>query len=201
MSVVHRTGYLTSERNHHVILHLIHRSRTPFHLFQTIDTFKVQYIRVSTIQTGRFVRSVQVEDQFVFSTHFGSPIIECSHKLIVTIHKIDLKTFYSHVGIMTANVLHITLESIITGPKNDAYIFGGCIIYQFFQINLFHHLHQIRLQIYRPAFVKYHIFNTVCRSKINVGFISRIIYSGHKINAIQIPSIPPVPCYFAGFDP
>ena len=79
---------------------------------------------------GRFVRSVQVEDQFVFSTHFGSPIIERSHKLIVTIHKIDLKTFYSHVGIMTANVLHITFESIITGPKNNTHIFGGCIIYQ-----------------------------------------------------------------------
>ena len=102
---------------------------------------------------------------------------------------------------MTANVLHITVKSIITGPKNDAHIFGSCIIYQFFQINLFHHLHQIRLQVHCPAFVKYHIFYTVCRSEINVGFISRIIYSGHKINPIQIPVVPPIPCHFAGFDP
>ena len=147
------------------------------------------------------MRSMQIENQFIFSTHFGSPIIECCHILIVTIHKIDLKAFDSHVGKITANVLHITIEGIITSPKNDTYIFGSCIIYQFFQINIFHYLHQIRLQVDCPTFIKDYIFYSVCRSEINIYFISRIIYSGDKINAIQVPVIPPIPCHFTGFDP
>ncbi len=147
------------------------------------------------------MRSMQIENQFIFSTHFGSPIIECCHILIVTIHKIDLKAFDSHVGKITANVLHITIEGIITSPKNDTYIFGSCIIYQFFQINIFHYLHQIRLQVDCPTFIKDYIFYSVCRSEINICFISRIIYSGDKINAIQVPVIPPIPCHFTGLDP
>ena len=89
--------------------------------------------------------AMQVKNQLVFSTHFSGTIVECSHFLIVTVHKVHFETLYSHFGIMTAHIFHITLECMITGPKDDTYIFGSCVIYQFFQVNLLDTLHQIRL--------------------------------------------------------
>ena len=129
LCIIHRSGNLTNKRKHHIILYLIYRRSTPFHLLQPIYSFEIEHIRISTIQTSRFMSAVKIENQFIFSTHFSSTIIECGHFLIIAVHKVYFEALYSHFSIMTANIFHIPLERMITGPKNNTHIFGRRVIH------------------------------------------------------------------------
>ena len=116
LCIIHRPCHLTDKRNRHIIFYLIHTLRTPFHVLQSMNSLKIQYIRISTVQSGRLIHAMQVKEQFIFSAGFRRPIIESDHFLIIPIHKINLETLHSQFSIMATQIFHISVECIITGP-------------------------------------------------------------------------------------
>ena len=137
----------------------------------------------------------------VAGTGFSGFIDKVGHELIIPVHKIDFETFHSHLLIVTADIFHISGKCVIPGPQNNTDTFVGCIIHNLRKVDLRHHLHQICFFIDSPSFVENHIFDAFSGSKVNIVFIRFIIYSGFKIHSADVPGIPPVPRYLAGFYP
>ena len=166
-----------------------------------MHSLKVQYIRIGTVQAGRLMRTVQIKNQGIFGTHGSCTVIEICHQLGITVHKVNLESFYTHFREITAYILHVAFESIISCPQNNAHVTGCRIVYQFFQVYFLHNLHQISLQVHSPSFIQNHIFNAIQRSKINISLVGCIVYSGLEVYATEVPVIPPFPGYFSRFDP
>ena len=48
--------------------------------------------------------------------------MEVHHHLVVAVHEVHLESLDSHLRIVLAHLLHITLERPIASPKNQAHI-------------------------------------------------------------------------------
>ena len=95
LSIVDRTCNHTDIRHSHIVLHHIHIRLAPLHLLQTEDSLEVDDIRVCSVKTRRLCASVEVHKQFMLCADLGSVIVEVAHRLVVTIHKVDLKALYT----------------------------------------------------------------------------------------------------------
>ena len=201
LGIIYRAGNHTDKREGYVVSDHIIRSRRPFQLFQPIHTFIIDNVRIRTLQAGRFTDPVEINHHFISGTSFGRTIEEVYYLLIVTIHKVHFETFYPHIGILFHHVLHITVESIITCPKDNFHIFRLGIRYDFFQIDLRDHLQQVGFQVDCPTFIQDHILDTMLGSEVDIIFIGIIIDTGTKINIINIPVVPPIPGNLTRLDP
>ena len=74
------------------------------------------------------MRAVQVEHQPVSGGRFGSTVIEGGHQLVVAVHEVYLEALDTHLRIVFADPLHITVESPVPGPEDDAYVFRCGIV-------------------------------------------------------------------------
>ena len=142
---------------------------------------------------------MKIDQHFPCGTFAGNFFVEIYHPLIVALHKVNFNPFYSPCFKLIECFLQFVVERFPGNPKNNVNIFFFSVVNQFFYINVFFLLHNIRK--YVPAFVKNNVLQSVFRCKIDVVFIGRVIYAGHKINTVNVVGVPPVPGYFSGFNP
>ena len=150
-------------------------------------------VRPCPVQSGRLVGAVEINEEVIFGSHLGSTPVEIHHRLVIPVHEIHLETLHSHLGIMTADILHVPVESQIAGPEDDAHTALLSILAKHRDVNLRNHLHKVGLLVHSPALIEDDILDTVGGSKINVVFVGLVVDSGTEIHTIEIPVIPPVP--------
>ena len=193
LRVVHRTGHLTDERNGHVVGHLIHRRVAPLHLFKPVHTLEVHDIRVGALESGRLVGTVEVHQQVVFGAHLGRPAEPVGHRLVVAIHEIHLEALDAHLGVVSADILHILRKRPPASPEDDAHTAPGGIRNQFGEVNLRHLQHEVVGIFHCPSLVENHILDAVLRSEVDVVAVGFVIDAGLEIHTLQVPRVPPFP--------
>ena len=201
LRVIHRTCHHTCKWNRSIKLYHIIIHGLPFQLFHAGNTFVIDDIGISTLQTCGFMNTMEVEHDLVFCTRSGSSVKELRDLLIVTIHKVHLETFDAHICIVLNHILHIAVEGFITGPEHQTHIFRFRIRGKLFQIDFRNYLHQVSLLVYSPTFVKDDIFDAMFGGKIDVILIGIVVDAGMEIHAVDIPIVPPIPSHLARFDP
>ena len=137
----------------------------------------------------------------IFRRHRRHSVVEINHFLVVAIHKIHFKSFDSHLAVVLAHMLHVSVDGIISCPKHkpDVAFVGVC--YKFFKIYFRHHLEQISLLVHSPSFVQNHIFYTVFRCEIYVIFIGVVVDASLEVDTPNVPVVPPVPGHLSWLDP
>jgi hypothetical protein len=81
-----------------------------------VYTLKVEYIRVCPVHPGRFVHAVKIKDQFITGTSLCRTLVEGYYFLVIAVHEVDFKSFYSQSGVMLADVFHIAVKCVKAGP-------------------------------------------------------------------------------------
>ena len=144
---------------------------------------------------------MEIDKLVIFGGDAGCLFEECHHRLVVTVHEVDLPAGDTHLGIVLADPFDVAVEGPVAGPQHqfDAAVDG--ISAQHRQVNLGHHLHQVGLEVHCPALVQYHILDAVAGSKIYVIFVCVIVDAGDEVDPLEVPVVPPVPCYLAGLNP
>ena len=106
-------------------------------------------------------------------------IFESPNKfLIVTVHKVNLETFDTHIRIMLHNILHITVESIKTCPQNNIHILRFGVRYDGWKIDFRDDFQQICFQVNSPTLIQNYIFDAMFGSEVDIIFISIVPLSG-----------------------
>ena len=106
-----------------------------------MDTLEIDRIRISTLQTSRFERSMEIYQQFVFCSGFSRFTVKLNYLLVVTVHKINLETFDSHLCVVADNLFHgrgdvASSRKIAPAcPEDDAYALLVAVCHQFFEID------------------------------------------------------------------
>ena len=201
LSVVHRAGGHSDERNRDIVGHLIDRRLAPLHLFQTENSFIIDDVRVRTVESDRLERTVEINQKSVFSRGLGGTPEEINHILVVTIHKIYLEALDSHLGVILADVLHIPVESIVAGPKDEAYVVRFGIFTKHREIDLRDDLHQIGFLVDSPAFIEDDIFDAMLLGEVDVVLVGVVVDAGAEVHSVEVPSVPPVPSDFSRLHP
>ena len=201
LCIIHRTGNHTDKRNRHVVKRHIVGTGYPFHIFQTMNAFIVDHVRISTLQTCRFTDTMIIDHHLIFRTSFGSSVEEVDDLLVVAIHKVYLESFHTHIGIMLHHLFHIPVECMVARPEDDSDILGFAIIHQFRNIDFWNNLHQVRSHIDRPTFIENHIFDAMFGSEVDIIFIGFSVDTGTEIHIVNVPVIPPIPCHLTRFHP
>ena len=144
---------------------------------------------------------MEVDEEVVLGCHVGHAIIKVNHFLVVTIHEIDFEAFDSHLGVMLADPLHVVVDGGIAGPENQTHVTFLAVGHQLGQVDLGYHLEQVGFLVNSPAFVQDDIFDAVSAGKVDVVFIGLCVDTCLEVYTIDVPSVPPIPCHLAGFDP
>ena len=197
LSIVHRSGRHTDERNSNIVCHLIHILRLPFHLLKAVYSFIVYDIRKPAAETRRLVGTVKIDHKSVLRRHLCGTCMKIHGNLVVPVHKVNLEPLDSHRRIVSADILHIAVESPVTGPKNETNSTFFSIGNKLRKIDFRNDLQQIRLKVHGPALVENHILNAVFRREVDVVSVSFVIDARLEIDVIDIPVVPPVPSHFA----
>ena len=161
----------------------------------------IHHIRPTAVQPRRFVGSVKINQKAIAGSHLRSPRMEVHRNLVVPVYVINLEALYSHLCIMSANILHIAVKGPISRPENDAHTVLFCVINKPFHVNFRNDLQKVCLQAYSPSVVENHVLDAVRGGKINVVPVGFVVDSRLEINPIDIPVVPPVPCHLTRFNP
>ena len=200
-SVIHRSRHHADIRKSDIIKRHIVLDIRPFHLFHTEHAFKINDMRIGTVDTCRFVNAVQIKGQFISGRHLSDAIHHFNGSLIITIQEIHLKTFDSHIRIFLTSCFQLAVEYIKHRPKHYFYPFGFAVCYQLRQIKFGNNRKHIPAFRIIPAFVQNNELDAVPAGKINVIFIGVHVNARLKRNPFQIPVVPPVPRHFPCLDP
>ena len=84
-SIIYRTCHHTDIREGHIVERHVILDIRPLHLFHTEQALKVDDIRISAIDTCRFVNAMEVECQLMFCRSISDTIYHFNSSLIVTI--------------------------------------------------------------------------------------------------------------------
>ena len=170
-------------------------------MFHATHSFVRQYIRIFIFQSGRFERAMKIDKQMMFGCFPGYPFVIVDHPLIASVHKINLKSFYSPF-IESLEEIKIVFYRQPRQPKHNPYIFFFAITNQFVQV--YFGIRCIRITCtFSPAFIHNNIWNTKFRSKINVILISIQVITRNKIHirSVRRSVIPPFPAHLSRFNP
>ena len=144
---------------------------------------------------------MEIQHHPVFCRNLRSLLAEVHHLLVIPVEKIHLESLETHLGIMTADILHIAGECLITGPENQAYTPLPGIICKHLEVNLGNHLHKVSLEVHGPALVENHVLDSLSGGEVDIVFVGVVVDSGLEVNPIEIPVIPPVPGHLARAHP
>ena len=144
---------------------------------------------------------MEIKHHPVLRSHTGGLLAEIHHLLVIPVEEIHLEALEAHLGIMTADILHILCKCLITSPENQAHSPFAGIVGEHFQVNLRNHLHKVSLEIHSPALVENHILDALGGCEVNVILVCVVVHAGLEVNPVEIPVIPPVPGHLAGTHP
>ena len=153
------------------------------------------------MKTCRLVCSVEIHHHLILRSHLSRSAMEIHHQLVVVIHEVDLEALDSHLRVMLAHLLHVSVEGMVAGPEDKSDITLLRICGKLFKVNFRNHLEKISLKIYRPSLIKNHIFDSVLRREIDIVFVSSIVDACTEIHSVKVPGIPPVPSHLARLHP
>ena len=137
----------------------------------------------------------------IFRGGLGGTAVELHHRLVVPVHEIHLEPLNSHLGIHLARALHILVGGQVARPEDEPHVLAGGVLAKHGQVDLRHHLEEVRLLVDRPALVQNHIFYPVLGGEIYIIFIGVVVDAGAEVDAVEVPGIPPVPGHLSGPDP
>ena len=120
LGIIERACDHTDKWNRDIISNLI-RILAPFHVLKPEDSLEIDYIRISTVKTGRLESSVEIHHKIVLGGCLGGLAIEVHHRLVVPVHEIYLEALDTHLGIMPADLFHIFLESPVSCPEDKVH--------------------------------------------------------------------------------
>ena len=144
---------------------------------------------------------MKIDQHLISGTSFCRAVQEINKFLIVTVHKVNLETFDTHIRIMLHNILHITVESIKTCPQNNIHILRFGVRYDGWKIDFRDDFQQICFQVNSPTLIQNYIFDAMFGSEVDIIFISIVIDTGTEVHSVNVPIVPPVPGNLTRFDP
>ena len=195
--IIHRSRHHTDIGESNIIKRHIILDIRPFHLFHAEHAFKIDNMRVGTVDTCRFVNAVQIKGQFISGRHLSDAIHHFDGSLIITIQEIHLKTFDSHIRIFLTSCFQLAVEYIKHRPKHYFHPFGFAVCYQLRQIKFGNNGQHIPALRIIPSFIQHNKLQSVPAGEIDIIFIRIHVDTGFKRHSFQIPVIPPIPCHFA----
>ena len=201
LGVVHRSGHQSCERQGDVVFHLVHIRLAPFHRLQAMHALNVQDIRPGPCDSCRLVGPVQIKHKSVLCCSLRRTIVETGHQTVVPVHKVHLESLHAHFSVMAADILHIPFKCGISCPQYYPDILRCGIVHDSLHVNFRIDLQEVLSLADSPAVIKNHVFNAVGRCKINVIFVGLRVDARLEVHSVEIPVVPPVPGYLAGFDP
>ena len=124
---------------------------------------------------------MEVTHKFIFRSCDGGTLIEIDHLLVIAVHKVNLETLDTHLGVVFHHALHIAVQRPVTSPKHDTHatLFG--VVAQMLHINFGYHLHQIGLLVYRPTLIEDNILYAVACGEVDIILIGAIVDARLKI--------------------
>ena len=72
---------------------------------------------------------MKIDKHVILRAKISSLIDKVGHNLIITIHKVHLEAFHTHISKVLHHILHIACEGIVTSPQHDTYIASLAIIH------------------------------------------------------------------------
>ena len=102
---------------------------------------------------------------------------------------------------MPADPIHITVESPVARPEDQAHVLLFGIAAEGREVDLGNDLHQVRLQVHGPAFIQDDILDAMRRGKVDIILVGFGIDASLEVHAVQVPVIPPVPGNLARLHP
>ena len=128
-------------------------------------------------------------------------MMECSHQLVIPVHKVHLETFHTHLREILADILHIIGKGIVTCPENDTYALSFSIGHKFIQVDFRDNLHKVSLFVHCPSLVQDYILHSVLGCEIYIVFVCSIVNTSLEIHAFHSPAVPPFPSYLSWLHP
>ncbi|OQB66405.1 MAG: hypothetical protein BWX93_01964 [Bacteroidetes bacterium ADurb.Bin139] len=144
---------------------------------------------------------MEIYQELIPGRRFCNTIQHLHYRLVVPVHEIDLESFESHAGINPAGLFQLFIQDVGYTPEYQANILFPGVCYQFLQVNLRDHLHDVLTCRWGPSFVQHYVFNSIGGRKVNEIFIGLCVDPDREIHACDSPVIPPVPGHFARFNP
>ena len=144
---------------------------------------------------------MQVQSQFILGCHFRNTVCHFNGCLIVSVQKIYLKSTDTHLRILLAGFFQLVIQYIEHRPQYQIHSFALAITNQLFQVQLRNDSQHIPFTRIIPTLIEYNELYPVIRREINIILISLHIDTGFKVNVIDSPIIPPVPCDLSSLYP
>ena len=201
MGVIHRAGHHPDERNRHIVGDLVVAFRTPFQLLQSGDSLEIKYIRVSPLDSRRFVNPVEIDQQMVLGGDPRHPFAEPHGLLVVPVDEIDLESLEAHLGVVAHRLLRVLHDAVVACPKDDSDPLPVSIGDEFLKVDVGVDQEEVSLGSLRPSLVHDDVLDAVRRREVYVVLVGLRVDSRAEIHSVKIPVVPPVPGHLPRFYP
>ena len=181
-SVVHRTASHTCERKCHIVLG--RKVVCPFILLATVNTLRSKHVGVSACDTCGLVRAMVVNEQLELGSTFSSIVVPLNHPLVVTLHKVNLKTLYAPLFELGKSLVHLLLETQPCHPQDDAHVLLFTVTDKLCEVNLGNNVKNSLADVV-PTLVENNILDAVSRCKVDEIFVSLSVYTATEVNACE----------------
>ena len=144
---------------------------------------------------------MEVAHQLILRRCHSCTLVEVHHLLVVAVHKVNLETLDTHLGVVLHHAVHISVQCPVACPQYDTYATLLGIVAQMLNVNLGNNLHKVSLLVYRPTLVQDNILYAVARCEVDIILVCAVVDAGEEVHAIQTPIVPPIPSNLARLDP
>ena len=115
-SEINKSGHTPDKREGYIITRHILFTTTPLCLLHTKDALDIHDIRISSVYSCRLTESMIIEHQMRFGTTVSNTISHLRGSLVVTIHKINLKSFNTHLRILFTSCIKLLIQYVEDAP-------------------------------------------------------------------------------------